>query len=172
MDLTQLADFLRQHQDAMDMAIKVRSDLKLNAKDVATKTIPNPHKNSKFIRVTSIAGTINASYEDRVNTQQLAEGKKGEFKAQGLPWGTADGKNLVKHNGQTYIKFLVNTTTKQEIRDNHGRYFSANELAPFIPASSSNSHQGVKDEVKVRIVNLDNVLELHIPSLNLHYKKG
>ena len=64
----QLIDFLNTNNSPILATVTVKTEQKMNKKDVATKKIPNPH--GPIFKISQMQLTLNADYEQLVNFGQ------------------------------------------------------------------------------------------------------
>lgn len=165
---SELVKFFYANTSAVRGNIVTRTPVKMNKKDVATKSIANPH--GAIYKIQTINVELNPKYEMQVNTARMLEGKEQDFEAESRKWGVHVNGGIVEKNGQLYL----NTIEEGKIGDvvyetENGVAVSYDDIRPFIPAYNGSAKQGLADDVKVRTFKLENVIGMFIPSLQVRY---
>lgn len=162
----ELVEFLKKYKSATEIAVRTKTAVKMNKKDVATKKIPNPL--SEAYKITNFKADINFDYEDRVNDARLVEGKEMSFEAQQAKWGTFVSKSLNEKDGNFYLKLIpkdkIGATTYCKADGELVDYLA---LDPFIPkpAAKKPSGQGLENPVPYRTYKLDSIIYIEIPGV-------
>lgn len=165
---SELVMYFNDNKAAVRGNIVTRTPVKMNKKDVATKTIANP--NGAVYKVQTINVELNAQYEMKVNTARMLEGKEQDFEAEGRKWGVNVNGSIVEKNGQLYLKVVEETKIGTPVYETeNGTEVSYDDLRAFIPAYTPAAKQGLEDDVKVRTFKLENVIGMFIPSLQVRY---
>ncbi len=137
----------------------ISTSVKMNKKDVETKTIKNPYDSAT--KVSTIIVDINPQYEDVVNQQREAEEKSADFESQERKWGTNIGRGIVEKDGKLYLSYIpVQTVLNSYFVNNDLIEYS--ELKPFIPVKKPNEKQDLENEVKFRTVSMSNIIGFEI----------
>jgi hypothetical protein len=135
------------------------TDVKMNKKDVATKSKLNPYLGAqkKSVQIVMLA----PEYERAVNDQLQSEGKEENFTSQSRTWGTNIGNGLVEHSGKFYVSYMpVEHVSTEYLLD--GEPIQKSLLEEFIPAVKSSGNQGTDSVVIFRSVQVSNIVELDI----------
>lgn len=138
----------------------IRTQVKLNKKDVETKSIPNPY--SEIYKTSTVEAILNPQYEEMVNQQREAEGKEADFTAEKAKWGTHIGGSLVEHNGVIYVTYVEEKSTVSSYEDQDGNLVEKEDFVAFQPKPSKSSTQNLENEVKYRKVKLENIKQVTI----------
>lgn len=164
----QLIATLSALKGPMQGVLVSRTAVRMNKKDVATKSIPNP-----FIAVYKIAKTrieVNGDYEGKVNDNRMLEGKERTFEAGSLQWGTAVNNVIVEKDGQRYIKFIqLETDRDPTYVDENGHPVDYEALKQFLPNYNPPKKQGLETPVDVRTYKLDNVVSLSLNGRQIYH---
>ena len=165
---SELVRFFNDNQSAVKGNIVTRTPVKMNKKDVATKSIENP--NGAVYKVQTINVELNAEYEIKVNTARMLEGKEQDFEVEARKWGVHNNKSIIEKNGQLYLQVIEGDRIGSPVYETEdGVEVKYDDLKPFIPAYNASAKQGLEDEVKVRTFKLENVIGMFIPSLQVRY---
>lgn len=162
-----LITFLTSYKSAAKANFVSKTELKMNKKDVATKTIKNPHPTT--YKVSLFEGEINFDYEDKVNDARFIEGKDQDFKAGAAVNGLQFlSKALSIKDGKHYIKIIPGkklTSTVYEQED--GTKIDYDELKPYVPVAkpSASGSQELDKPVPFRAFKLDSIIHISIPGV-------
>ena len=168
MTQSELVKFFYANTQAMRGNIVTRTPVKMNKKDVATKSIENPH--GAIYKVQTINVELNPKYEMQVNTARMLEGKEQDFEAEARKWGVHVNGGIIEKNGQLYLNTIEESRIGEAVYETeNGVEVSYNDLRAFIPAYKSAPKQGLDGDVKVRTFKLENVIGMFIPSLKVRY---
>lgn len=150
------------------VVMTARTEVKLNKKDVATKTIPNPF--GKIFKIYKAVVSINKDYEKDVNQNRAIEGKDQDFQKEGLKWGQhAHGKAIIEKDGTLYLQTIVEGYRGgSTYEDEHGNPVTLDAIKPFMPVKKAEApKQGLEDAVMVRTFKYDSILQLAIKTDSL-----
>jgi len=162
----ELIEFLKSFKSTKRVTLITKTEVKLNKKDVATKTIPSPYATNPVYKVSLFEGEINFDYEDRVNDQLLVEGKKNGFQAEKAVWGESLSKSLDFHNGNHYLKVIPEANLiDPTYEDSKGAKILKEDFKAFLPTPSSSSRQGTDTEIPYRKFKLESIIHFAIPGL-------
>jgi hypothetical protein len=154
-----LFGFLNQLSGPVTAVMKTKTEVRMNKKDVATKSVANPF--GKIYKLQEVIVEINRIYEDTVNDERVMEGKKASFEAEGLPWGTAVNNIVILKDGMPYIKTIeTGKVGSATYLTETGQVIKYSDIAPFIPNYTGSTKQGLVDEVKVRTFKISSILEI------------
>ena len=129
------------------VTLVTRTAVKMNKKDVATKTIANPF--DTVYKIQTVKVEVNANYEQRVNEQREAEHRAADFVSQGRTWGTKVSNAITEHNGQQYLNAIVLERVGEPTYETDTvKYVDPDHIAPFITAQRVATSQHVDDPVK------------------------
>jgi len=145
-----------------------KTAVKLNKKDVATKTIPNPF--GPIFKIYKAVVSINKDYEKDVNQNRAIEGKEQDFQKEGLKWGRhAYGKAIIEKDGGLYLQTIVEGYRGgSEYVDENGNPVDFEAIKPFMPVKKEEApKQGLEDAVIVRTFKYESILQLAIKTDNL-----
>jgi hypothetical protein len=118
-------------------------------------------------KVTDKMVQLNYNYERAVNNRLQKEGKEPNFTAQSLPWGEWLLPNkIIVHKGSAYLRmydFKGGVKSKSYYID--GKLATAEEIKVIKEFEESknkpsNTQQGLENEVKPTVVNLDSLISL------------
>lgn len=163
----ELIGFLLQYKSVANATIVSRTQVKMNKKDVATKTQQNPR--SEAWKVSLFNAEINSSYEDKVNDKRLLEGVQPTFEAKASKWGETASKSLDTLDGQYYLKVIPGKNISESTyEDSDGNKIDYKELAPYIPSrpvKTASEHQGLEEAVQFRKYKIDSIAYFSIPGI-------
>ncbi len=152
--MSSIIEFIKGLTNETVIIIDTETEVKMNKKDVATKTIPNPYvgatKRSKQIV------KVNPNYEREVNDQREEEGKARTFEAEDRKWGTNLGNGIIEKNGGIYVSYIPVETIETEYFFNDEK-IDYTVLKDFVPVRKDTGNQGVEDVVKFRVIAVDNI---------------
>lgn len=134
-----------------------RTEVKMNKKDVETKTIANPYLGA--VKITTMVVELAPQYEAAVNEQLTSEGKAAEFEASSRKWGTNLGNGIVENNGKMYVSFIAkeHILTTYMLGDD---IVEKSALEPFIPKKKPNTNQGTEKPIEFRTISVENIMEI------------
>lgn len=161
----QLSTVLTDINEPIKATIVSKTLLKMNKKDVATKTQPNPY--SAVWKIQTKHVVLNPKYEQAVNEQRAVEEKTEDFVAKERKWGVPVGTGLLMKEGKFYIKMIVESVETalyalvQDDPTDISAMISYDLLKPFVPIPSSSSSQGVDDVVKFQVPKMENILHIN-----------
>lgn len=165
---SELVKFFYDHRDSVRGNLVSRTPVKMNKKDVATKSIDNPH--GAIYKVQTINVEFNPKYEMKVNTARMLEGKDQDFEAEARKWGAHVNGGIIEKNGQLYLNTVEESKIGSPVYETEdGTEVKYDDLKPFIPAYKPAVKQGLEDDVRVRTFKLENVIGMFIPSLHVRY---
>lgn len=140
---------------------------------ITVVTVPKMNKknNSFFGRVikkTVMQISLNANYTNIVNNRLEKEGGESNFVAK-ENWHTPvfDGNNgsIVAHRekGGLYLKIIVNKVLENTyfVDGREATTDEINEIKMFIPAKKEGQNQGLENPVIVRVIALENILQVN-----------
>ena len=136
--------------------LTIETEVKMNKKDVATKTEANPYLGAT--KIAKVRAILNPDYQKKVNDQRESEGKEADFQASERKWGTSIGNGIIEKNGNLYISYIHVETLESNYFFN-GEEIEYHKLSPFVPVKKSSSNQGVEKEVQFRMVAVENILD-------------
>lgn len=166
-NITDLVKFFDTVREPVRATIVTRTPVRMNKRDVATKTISNPYV---AFKVQTIEVELNANYEIKVNTARFLENKEQTFEAEGRVWGENVNGSIVKHGDQLYLKVIEGDRVGAPVYElENGDAVEYSALKPFIPAYKPSAKQGVDEEVKSRSYKLENVIGMFIPSMKVRF---
>jgi hypothetical protein len=159
-----LSTVLQAIDNPTDATIVTKTLLKMNKKDVATKSKPNPYNAVWKIQTKHV--TLNPKYEQAVNEQRAAEEKSEDFVAKERKWGVPIGNGMLMKDGSFYLKMIVNSVETpyyalvQTDPTDVSQMVDYDLLSPFVPVPSAPKTQGVNEAVKFISVGMENVLHV------------
>lgn len=130
--------------------LTIQTVVKMNKKDVETKTIPNPF--DVVTKASTMRVLLNPAYEDAVRD---ATGDQ-TFQAGERQWGENIGNGLVDKDGVLYMSFISKEHI-QTIYHHQGKVIDASEIKPFLPKKKEGS-----EPVSFRTVKVENILSLDL----------
>ena len=139
--------------------IITRTEVKMNKKDIKTKTIQNPYVGA--VKVTTQIVELNPQYEKTVNEQLTTENKESDFEASSRKWGQNIGNGLVENNGKMYVSFIP----KKHILNTYmlgDKIIEKTELDSFIPIKKDKNDQGTETPVLFRTISLENICTIEL----------
>jgi hypothetical protein len=156
-----IQEFAMTVEPDTQVVLHTKTLVKMNKKDVETKTIVNPYE--KIYKISSVLVTLNSNYEKRVNDERSAEDKDADFKAQEMKYGKMVGNALLENKDQLYIKCI------EEEKIGKSKYFtdtdeeiSYSEFEKFIPVKKSSGSQNLGNEVKVRNFKIESIIGFEV----------
>lgn len=148
--------------------IVTRTPVKMNKRDVATKSIANPH--GAVYKVQTINVELNAQYETRVNTARMFEGKEQNFEVEDRKWGEHVNASIVKHGEELYLSVVEESKVGSPVYETeNGIEVSYDDLKAFMPVPKAAAKQDLTNEIKVRTFKLTNVIGMFIPQMHVRY---
>lgn len=157
----ELINFFHSVNTPLRAKVVTRTPVKMNKKDVATKTIANTL--GDIYKVQTIEVDLNADYEGTVNNHRLFENKQQDFKAEDLTWGRHVNGAVIEHEGQLYLKTIeVSKIGPCVYETASGTQINYSEFAAFVPQYGGAVKQKLDDEVKVRTFKLSNVIGFNV----------
>ena len=164
----ELVEFFNTFTLSFRGTLMSRTPVKMNKKDVATKTITNP--NDVVYKRQMINMELNANYEAKVNSARLDEDKKDNFVGEDRKWGEHVNGVVVKKQDQLYINVLEESKIGDVTYETEGgTKVSYDDIKAFIPPYKPSAKQGLVNDVKVRTFKVANVLEMFIPTIDFRY---
>lgn len=163
--MTMTAFFAMNTSPLAGCIMTAKTEVKLNKKDVATKTIKNPF--GPIFKIYKAVVTVNKDYEKDVNQNRAVEGKEQDFQKEGLKWGHhAHGKAIIENDGQLYLQTIVEGYRgESEYVDENGNPVDYEAIKPFMPVKKAEApKQGLEDSVKVRTFKYESILNLVVKS--------
>lgn len=160
--MNKLVEYFNNNQQVTDAIIIAKTVVKMNKKDVATKTEINPYDLIEKVQTYHV--TVNKPYQESVQDQMIKEGVEGTFTAQKRKMGGKKINNCIieKEDGQLYIQTILNKG------DVNPTYYHKDQLIEkalfnrFIPISSHSTRQPVENEVKVCTFKIENIVSVEI----------
>lgn len=140
--------------------LTIKTAVKMNKKDVATKIIENPH--GEIFKIAQLNVTLNPSYEQAVNEQLLSEGKESTFVAEAPTWGKSIGGALFEHNEMFYVAYIENEKITSKYVDANLETVEYDVFKDFMPVKKSSGAQGAEKVIQYRKVKLENILDVEI----------
>lgn len=157
----ELIKFFDNFKSQQRATIVTKTPVKLNKKDVATKTIENTV--GDVFKVQTIEVEFNADYEGKVNDQRLLEGVPQTFEAGHRLWGKHVNRSIVEHQGQFYLHCIEIEKKNDVVYENaRGKKVEKSAFEAFIPPYRGSPNQMIVDDVKVRDFKLQNVIGINI----------
>ena len=161
----QLIDFLNTNNLPTLATVTVKTEQKMNKKDVATKKIPNPH--GPIYKIAQMQLTLNADYEQLVNFQRTDEGKTADFEAQTKKAAYNNiNRTISEKDGVLYVNAVLQDSTTLGYVDVNGESVEYNTFAAFVPNKSDNKSQGVENAVQYRTIKLENIVHIQCPDFS------
>ena len=161
----QLIDYLNTNNSPILATVTVKTEQKMNKKDVATKKIPNPH--GPIFKISQMQLTLNADYEQLVNFQRTDEGKTADFESQAKKAAYNNiNRTISEKDGVLYVNAVLQDSTTLGYVDVNNDSVEYNSFAAFVPASSSNKSQGLENAVQYRTIKLENVVHIQCPDFS------
>ena len=158
-----LIDFLNKLQGPMVAVLKTKTEVKMNKKDVETKSIENPY--AKIFKIQDVEVQINADYTAAVNNGRLMEGKEQDFEVSRAKWGTPLSNTVSQNAEQLYVKVIENKKVGSPTYiTEDGEIVSEDKIKPFMPVRKGATGQDLEDQVKVKAFKLENIREMTIGS--------
>ena len=159
--MTMTAFFAANTAPLTGVLLTAKTEVKLNKKDVDTKTIKNPF--GPVFKIYKAVVSINKDYEKDVNQSRAIEGKEQDFQKEGLKWGHhAHGKAIIEKDGSLYLQTIVEGYRgDSEYVDENGNPVDYEAIKPFMPVKKAEApKQGLEDTVKVRTFKYESILNL------------
>jgi hypothetical protein len=134
--------------------------VKMNKRDVATKTIPNPF--AGIFKVQTALVEVNANYQGKVNNQRVIEGTRPDFESEELRWGKHLNGTIVKKDDQLYFKTIEIEKMQYHYELADGTKIDYSRFEAFMPKYSGSQKQELYEEVKVRTFKLESIIGVNI----------
>jgi hypothetical protein len=139
-----------------EFVLTIKTEVKMNKKDVETKTEANPYIGAS--KIAKVRVILNPDYQKQVNAQRQEENKEADFEASERKWGTSLGNGIIEKNGNLYVSYIhVETLKTNYLFD--GEEIEYSKLNPFVPVKKSSGNQGIEKEVQFRVVSVENILD-------------
>lgn len=146
---TSLRNYLLTNHNERLLSVEVRNPVKLKKKG---------HTFGEIYKTQVLLLLVNKSYTDAVNEQRLKEEVHAEFEAK-KTWGTQLAPSLIIHEGKEYIQGILKGYESSATYECDGQPILKSEFEKFMVSSGGgNARQGVKNEIQVRKINLENVV--------------
>ena len=117
--------------------------------------------NGAVMKVSTVNGCIQFSYENSVNRQLDREGKEKDFSAKPRKWGKRIGNTcVIAHKGNHYIDVKIESS-KYRYEDANGKEMDKDTINAQLP-SRSNFSQGTDKEIIVRSYKIENILHVSL----------
>jgi hypothetical protein len=136
--------------------ITTRTVVKLNKKDVATKSISNPH--AEVIKVSKQLVLLNPLYEKAVNDALVNDGKEADFQAGERQWGENVGNGVVQKGDDFYVSFIWQETIDKSEYHADGQLIDYADIQQFVPIKKPST----TPDVGFRSVKVANIISLEI----------
>lgn len=136
-----------------------RTAVKMNKRDVETKSIENPYIGA--VKITTQLVELAPQYDRAVNDQRVIENKESDFESSSRKWGQNLGNGIVENNNKLYVSFIA----KEHVMTNYmldDVIIEKSELLKFMPKPKASSTQNVDSEVVFRTIAVENIMELEI----------
>jgi len=154
-----LVQFFNKFKSPVRATMITKTPVKMNKKDVATKSIENPF--SIVYKLQTVVVELNGDYEQKVNDQRLLEDKDQDFKAQ-KNWFTNVNNTIVQKDQQLYFKVIEVEKQSATYQLCNGAQVPYEDFAKFVPNRSPSPKQDLDDEIKVRTYKIENVIGCNI----------
>lgn len=149
-----IIDAIKTLEEPTLARITTNTVVKLNKRDVATKTIANPYDEIRKVQVRIVE--LNPKYEKAVNAQREAEGKTADFESQERKWGTNLGNGIVDKNGKLYVSVILKDTESTSYLYQDAPIDKA-EFVAYEPVSKPSTNQGIEDVVMFMTFAAENI---------------
>jgi hypothetical protein len=164
----ELVEFFDKFTLSFRGTLMSRTPVKMNKKDLETKTISNPYGDVYKIQLINME--LNADYEAKVNSARREEDKKDDFVVEERMWGSHVNGVIVQKGEQLYINVLEESKIGPvKYETENGVSVDYNNIKPFLPIYKSPPKQNLENDVKVRTFKVANVLEMSIPTIDFRY---
>jgi hypothetical protein len=154
----QVIEIIKNLSTPTTAIVTTLTDVKMNKKDVETKSRLNPYLGAQKKCVMKVE--LASNYENAVNEQRKIEEKTADFQSSSRTWGQSLGNGIVENNNKIYVGFIVKDVISTEYFVDDSA-IDKKELDAFIPKKQSSS-QGVDTEVIYRTVAIENILKLEL----------
>lgn len=141
--------------------ITTRTEVKMNKKDVATKTEANPYLGAT--KLSTLLVELAPKYEKTVNDQREAEGKAADFEVSERAWGTNVGNGIVENKGKFYISYIL-----KESKSKSKEFFFNDEeiefslLESFIPKKKPDVNPVTEKAITFSSVSVENIVSMEL----------
>ena len=157
----QLIEFIGKLTGPTRAVLKSKTSVKLNKKDVETKSIPNPH--GDVFKIQEIEVELNAKYEDAVNNARLMEGKEQDFAAGSARWGEFLNNSVLRKDDGLYVKVIeIGKVGSPTYITADGEILPEDAIAPFMPNKKGSVKQDLEDQVKVKMFKVSSIREMRV----------
>lgn len=162
MNPTHLIEYFNLSTNEVAGTIKTKTPVKMNKKDVETKTIPNPF--GEVFKLQEVNVVFNPKYEAAVNEQRGTENKEQDFQSQERKWGKKVNGSIVENNGAFYLSVIEQDKIDKPIYvDSDMNEIAYAEFEQFMPKKKlSKGTQDLEQAVKYRTYKLDNIQQLTV----------
>jgi hypothetical protein len=129
--------------------LTIKTIVKMNKKDVETKTIPNPF--DVVEKTSKMKVLLNPSYEEAVRDATNDQ----SFQAGERQWGENIGNGLVDKDGTLYLSFIAKENLETTLI-HQGKVIQSSEIKPFLPKKKDG------EPVVFRSVKFENIVSLEL----------
>lgn len=134
--------------------LSTKTVVKMNKKDVATKTEANPY--GEIIKTTTDIVYLNPEYQNAVRE---ATGDQ-TFEAGERTWGENIGNGIVQKGDDLYVSYILKEQLHHTAYVHNGEFIEKSEFERFLPVKKIT--EGSTTDVGFRNVKLSNILDLKL----------
>lgn len=164
MKLTNSQDIIKyfnENQQVTQAKIIAKTVVKLNKKDVATKT-EHHEFNSDIYKIQQYIVELNKKYSEQVNEVRAQENKSQDFIAEKRKMGGVNINNcIIDKDGQLYITTILKSTGNTSYLYNN-KQIEKSTFEKFLPIKKDYNNQGIDNKVIVNTFKLENIVEIEI----------
>lgn len=164
MKLTNSQDIIKyfnENQQVINAKIIAKTVVKLNKKDVLTKTEHHDF-NSDIYKIQQYNVELNKKYSEQVNEVRAEENKSQDFIAEKRKMGGVNINNcIIDKEGQLYITTILKSTGQKSYMYNN-EVVEKELFERFVPIKKEYNNQGVDNKVIVNTFKLENIVEIEI----------
>lgn len=155
--MNKLVQFLNNNTEIMTATIIAKTVVKLNKKDVATKSEANPY--DTVYKIQTFTVKLNQPYSQAVNEQRITEGKDDDFTAQKRKMGGVDiNKSIIDKDGQLYLKCIEQSVDGKPSYQHNNKPIEKALFERFQPPfSASASRQDLDEVVKYKNFKIESI---------------
>lgn len=160
----ELIEFFNGFKTPGKAVIVSKTAVKMNKKDVLSKTIPNPF--AELFKVQTMECLVNIDYQELVNDIRSFEDKSTDFKAEKRTWGEHVNASIIEHNGEYYLQCIPEKKYAYSYERADGSKIEYSEFDAFVPkpkeAFKDVSRQETEVRVDIRTFKLSSIIALVI----------
>jgi len=165
-----LIKYLTENQQPIQAKIIAKTVVKLNKKDVETKTEHHTF-DSDIFKIQQYNVELNKNYGELVNEKREEENKESDFKSEKRKMGGVNvNRAIIDKEGQLYLTSIL-ISTGQKKYEYLNKEIEKSTFERFVPIKKTYSgNQGLDNQVIVNTFKLENIVELEIEGVMKYIK--